>query len=100
MRQSFLPALKNKCIQLGVEQVGIHACRRTINSKLRCSGVPSTVAATLLGHKEQVNEQYYTFDITSLKEKTKVVEMVNAQTIKSCSWVQTYVRQLFEKHRF
>ena len=54
----------------------------------------------LLGHKEQVNEQYYTFDITSLKEKTKVVEMVNAQTIKSCSWVQTYVRQLFEKHRF
>lgn len=71
--------IKNKCIQLDIEKVGIHACRRTINSKMRCNGVAAPVAASLLGHTEQVNEQYYTFDVVSVKEKADIVSMVNSQ---------------------
>lgn len=71
--------LKNKCLQLGIPPVGIHACRRTFNSKMKCLGVSSIVAASLLGHSEQVNEQYYTFDVTSIKEKADIVNKVNLQ---------------------
>ena len=68
--------LKNKCRQEGMEERGIHAFRRTINSKLRCNGVSATVAASLLGHTEEVNEKYYTFDVSSLEEKNKIVSKV------------------------
>lgn len=68
--------LKNKCRQEGIEERGIHAFRRTINSKLRCNGVSATVAASLLGHTEEVNEKYYTFDVSSLEEKNKIVSKV------------------------
>ena len=68
--------LKNKCRQEGIEERGIHAFRRTINSKLRCNGVSATVAASLLGHTEEVNEKYYTFDVSSLEEKNKIVTKV------------------------
>ena len=69
--------VKNRCRMIGITERGIHAFRRTLNSRLRCSGVSATVAAALLGHTEDVNERYYTFDISSLADKTKVVE--NAQ---------------------
>ena len=74
--------IKNKCIQLGIEIASIHACRRTVNSKLRCNGVSATVAASLLGHTEQVNEEYYTFDVSSIEEKTNIVSIMNAQVSK------------------
>ena len=76
--------IKNKCGQLGIEKVGIHACRRTVNSKMRCNGVSSIVAASLLGHTEQVNDQYYTFDVTSIKEKADIVSLINSQIGNSC----------------
>lgn len=69
--------IKNKCKQAGIEQKGIHAFRRTVNSKLRCNGVSSTVAASLLGHTEEVNENYYTFDVSSLSEKTEQVAKIH-----------------------
>lgn len=72
---------KNKCRQLGITEKGIHAYRRTINSKMRCEGVSSTVAAALLGHTEQVNEMYYTFDISSIEEKAKIISKINSETI-------------------
>lgn len=65
--------LKNKCRQAGIEERGVHAFRRTINSKLRCNGASATVAAALLGHTEEVNENYYTFDVSSLSEKAELV---------------------------
>lgn len=68
---------KNKCKQIGIDDKGIHAYRRTINSKLRCSGVSATVAASLLGHSKEVNEQYYTFDVSSIDEKAKMVSNIN-----------------------
>ena len=40
--------------------------------------VYTTVAASLLGHTAEVNEQYYTFDVTDLEYKIKVVENIEA----------------------
>lgn len=68
---------KNKCRQLGIDEKGIHAYRRTVNSKLRCNGVSATVAASLLGHTEEVNEQYYTFDVTGIEEKADMISKIN-----------------------
>lgn len=68
---------KNKCRQLKITEKGIHAYRRTVNSKMRCAGVPVTVAASLLGHSEAVNVKYYTFDVSGLDEKMKILESVN-----------------------
>lgn len=70
---------KNKCRQVGITEKGIHAYRKTVNSKMRCNGVSSVVAASLLGHSQEVNEEYYTFDVASLKDKTKVVAEINHQ---------------------
>lgn len=52
----------------------IHAIRRTFNSNLRCNGVSATVAASLLGHTERVNEENYTYDVSSIDEKMKIVD--------------------------
>lgn len=52
----------------------IHAIRRTINSNMRCSGVPAPVAASILGHTEKVNEENYTYDVTSMEEKLKILK--------------------------
>lgn len=72
---------KNKCRQVGIDEKGIHAFRRTINSKLRCEGVSATIAASLLGHTKEVNEQYYTFDVSSIKEKAQIIANVNKKII-------------------
>ncbi len=71
---------KTKCRQLGIDEKGIHAYRKTLNSKMRCNGVSSTVAASLLGHTKEVNEQYYTFDVTDIAEKTRIVAQINEMT--------------------
>lgn len=68
---------KNKCKQIGIDEKGIHAYRKTLNSKLRCNGVSATVASSLLGHSEEVNEEYYTFDVVSMKDKAAMVSIVN-----------------------
>lgn len=68
--------IKNKCRQIGINEKGIHACRKTLNSRMRCDGVSATMAASLLGHSPEVNEQYYTFDVSTMREKTKIVEKV------------------------
>lgn len=73
---------KNKCRQIGIIEKGIHAYRRIVNSKMRCNGVSVTVAAALLGHTEEVNENYYTFDVSSLAEKTKIVATINLNTVQ------------------
>lgn len=54
----------------------IHAIRRTFNSKLRCNGVSATIASSLLGHTERINEQNYTYDVSELAEKRNVVNAI------------------------
>lgn len=65
--------IKNKCKQCGIQTFGIHACRKTLNSRMRTEGVSSVVAASLLGHSPEVNENYYTFDVTDVDDKSKIV---------------------------
>ena len=73
--------LKNKCKQIGITEVGIHAYRRTLNSKMKCDGVSTTVAASLLGHTEEVNDKYYTFDVTDIKNKATIVAHINKEMV-------------------
>lgn len=70
---------KNKCRQLGIDEKGIHAYRRTLNSKMRCDGVSATVAASLLGHTKEVNEQYYTFDVSTIGQKVGILSKINSK---------------------
>ena len=69
--------VKNKCRQLGIEEKGIHAFRRTLNSKMRCNNVPAVVASEIMGHTEAVNEEYYTYDITDMDTKKNIVSQIN-----------------------
>ena len=71
--------LKNKCRQIGLDTVGIHAYRRTVNSMMALNGVPANVRATLLGHSKEVNEKYYTFDASSMDDKIEIMSKVNTQ---------------------
>ena len=71
--------LKNKCRQLGITEKGIHAYRKTINSKMRSNGVSATVAASLLGHTEEVNNNYYTFDVTDLETKRSIIAKAHVE---------------------
>lgn len=70
---------RTKCRQAGISDKGIHAYRRTVNSKMRCEGVSATIAAALLGHTEEVNEHYYTFDISGIEEKAKIISRINSE---------------------
>ena len=70
--------IKNKCRQLNITERGIHAFRKTLNSELRCSGVSEVVASALLGHSPQVNREYYTFDTSSMKDKTEIIARIHA----------------------
>ncbi len=69
----FSSCIKNKCRQCGIQTFGIHACRKTLNSSMRSNGVSSVVAASLLGHSPEVNERYYTFDVTDVDKKADIV---------------------------
>lgn len=69
--------VKNKCRQLGIEEKGIHAFRRTLNSKMRCNNVPAVVASEIMGHTESVNDEYYTYDITDMNTKRDIISQIN-----------------------
>lgn len=68
--------IRYKCIQAGIPVKSIHALRRTLNSKLRCAGVSSVVAASLMGHTEEVNSTNYTYDISDMEYKRKIVSNI------------------------
>lgn len=69
--------MRNKFIQLGINPKSISAVRRTFNSKMKCEGVPTAVAASLLGHTQEVNESNYTYDISGMNYKRNVVSKIN-----------------------
>lgn len=54
----------------------IHAIRRTVNSRMKHNGVSSTIASSLLGHTERVNEQNYTYDLSELAEKREIIKAI------------------------
>ena len=64
---------------LGIHSGGITALRKTINSNLRRNGVPVTIVASMLGHMEEVNNKYYTYDTSNLSERQKIIKDRNAK---------------------
>lgn len=70
---------RNKCKQVGIPNKSIHAYRRTFSSRLKCNGLSSTVVSALMGHTEEVNEQYYTYDVTDMQDKQLFVQMVTKE---------------------
>ena len=75
--RSISECMRRKCSQAGIDERGIHALRRTLNSKMRFDGVSATVDASLLGHTEKVNQENYTYDITGMDYKRKIIQKVN-----------------------
>lgn len=53
---------------------GIHSIRRTFNSNLKRNGVSTSVAASILGHTERVNDNNYTYDTSTMLEKYEIVK--------------------------
>ena len=75
--------LKSKCRSIGIDTMGIHAFRRTVNSIMSNDGVPTSVRASLLGHSKEVNEQYYTFDVSTNADKIDIISSVNKKMISA-----------------
>lgn len=42
-------------------------------TSMRCSGVPASIAASLFGHTEKLNDENYTYDISSMEMKEKIL---------------------------
>ena len=65
--------------KLDIKGGSITGLRKTINSNLKSTGTSTTVVASILGHTEEVNENYYTYDTSSLEEKQRIVAVRNAK---------------------
>lgn len=68
--------IRYKCKQAGIPEKSIHALRRTLNSKLRCAGVSTVIASSLLGHTEEVNANNYTYDISGMDYKRDIIDKI------------------------
>lgn len=75
--RSISHCMRYKCKQAEIDIKGIHALRRTLNSKMRCNGVSGVVAASLLGHTEEVNEKNYTYDVSEMKYKKEIISKLS-----------------------
>ncbi|MCI9175067.1 MAG: site-specific integrase [Lachnospiraceae bacterium] len=75
--------MRNKCIQAGIQTKSIHALRRTFNSKMRCEGVSSIIASSILGHTEKVNNSNYTYDVSDNQYKINVISNINREIMQA-----------------
>lgn len=73
---SIAHCIRYKCIQAGIPEKSIHALRRTLNSKLRCAGVSSVVAASMMGHTEEVNDSNYSYDVSNMDYKKEIISKI------------------------
>ena len=70
------------CREQNLNGGGINKLRKTTSSDLQHTGAPKTVVASMLGHTIEVievNEKYYTYDVSNLDEKKKVIQNRNAK---------------------
>lgn len=70
---------RNASIYIGLNSKSIHAYRRTVSSKMKCSGVATPIVASLMGHTEEVNDNHYTYDVSSDQQKCDIVSKVNKE---------------------
>lgn len=76
-------AMRNKTMSKDFTSIkSIHAIRRTFNSRLKCNGVPTTVASSLLGHTERVNDRNYTYDVVSISQKLEIISDLQQKIVK------------------
>ena len=68
---------RNASIYIGMSSKPIHSYRRTVSSKMRCSGVATPIVASLMGHTEKVNDDFYSYDVSGDKYKLEIVSKVN-----------------------
>ncbi len=76
-RGTLCSCARNKCSQAGLNAKGLQVARRTFNSQLRTQGVSTVIAASILGHSEEVNNKFYTYDVSSMEHKKDIVENIN-----------------------
>lgn len=71
---------KNKGKQLGFKHpISIHSLRKTLNTDLRNHNVPAKVCASMFGHSEKVNNEYYYYDNSSIVQKQEMIRLVNSK---------------------
>ena len=75
--RSISHCVRYRCKKAGINEKSIHALRRTFNSRMRLAGVPPVIAASLLGHSEQINESNYTYDISGMEYKKQIISKIN-----------------------
>lgn len=73
---------KNKGKQLGFRHpISVHSLRKTLNTDLRNANIPVSICASLFGHSEKVNTEYYYYDTSSMKQKQEAIEEVHDKRI-------------------
>ncbi|MGN0297783.1 MAG: tyrosine-type recombinase/integrase [Lachnospiraceae bacterium] len=80
-RNKLCTCVRDKCKQAHLEAKGLQVLRRTFNSQLKMEGVSTTVASSILGHCEEVNEKFYTYDISNMEYKTQILEKINKKCL-------------------
>ena len=75
--RSISHCVRYRCKKAGINEKSIHALRRTFNSRMRLAGVSPVIAASLLGHSEQINESNYTYDISGMEYKKQIISEIN-----------------------
>lgn len=69
---------KNKGKQLGFSHpISVHSLRKTLNTDLRNNNVPVKICASMFGHSEQVNNEYYYYDNSSIDMKQDIIRRAN-----------------------
>lgn len=71
--------MKRICKENKLSGGGITKLRKTTSSDLQRAGTPKSVVASMLGHTEEVNEKYYTYDTSNLDEKKEIIRNRNAK---------------------
>ena len=82
-RNTLISCGRNKCAQAGTSAQGLQVARRTLNSNLRTYGVSTVVASSILGHSQEVNERYYTYDTSNMEYKSEMMHRTNEKILKS-----------------
>ena len=73
---------KNKGRQLGFSHpISIHSLRKTLNTDLRNNGTPVSMCASLFGHSEKVNSEYYYYDNSTMRQKMIAVETAHKKRL-------------------
>lgn len=75
--ESISECARYKCEQAKIPVKSIHAIRRTLNSRMRVNGADSVTTAVLIGNTPEVNENFYTYDVSESDYKKELIRKVS-----------------------